>query len=157
MVLNKIALLLAILVTFGVGSGSVSGQTPMMTICDCLDNYTRNCYILENSSGTLNQIDRGNLTCPYGCIENASSYGDDCRNVNPNDPLLNWLSWLGVMAGAGVLWSRRTPYYKLLASIFVMAMGFYAMYMLMTFFGVLPVFLGLLMFVDAMQRINRGY
>lgn len=84
---------------------------------ECVDSDTLWEYVNMTVEGTELDIDLGTVDCPYGCIEDYSAFGDDCRENYETKQLDVGLvgMWGMIWVLAFWLWTRK--WYKLSAPL----------------------------------------
>lgn len=83
----KKALLLGLLLVLIVPQVQAQEQIVSITgfplVGTCVNNVTLTKTITLNISNEIIEITQENVTCPFGCVENISQFGDECRDHDP--------------------------------------------------------------------------
>ncbi len=71
-------IIMALAIAMSLGASLTNGQEIPM-VGNCTDSNTLHIYQNIYDGSVWNNITVDYIYCPYGCIENASQYGDDCK------------------------------------------------------------------------------
>ena len=143
----------AFAIAFAISAGCSQAQgLPLMG--NCTDANTLHKYTTVNISGVDTTIEVNSINCPYGCIENATIYGDDCMDRPINNPYLNYAVIFMAFITSMILWRMKSVFPLVGATLFF-AVSLYFVWYVNLAIGLIPIVLGLMMILESVGRIFK--
>lgn len=125
----------------------------------CQDNFTLYLYANwtfdNNGSMEVYNVDLGQITCPYGCVVNATQYGDDCANRPINDASFVLVIWLIGVAFAIGAWRQKYWWGAWTGSTLMLALSLWFMWYTSLVIGMIPFAVAIMMIFEAVSDSTR--
>lgn len=121
----------------------------------CIDSVTLRSYTTINVSGTDIEIEVDNVPCPYGCVVNASQYGDDCADRPINNVGFNMAIWvIGVIFAIGA-WRQKYWWGPWTGSILMLALSLWFAWYVSMGIGLIPFAISVMMLFQSITLSTK--
>lgn len=152
---RKITILFtAFAVAFAISAGLSQAQgLPLMG--NCTSTTTLEKFTTINVSGTDMRISVDEVNCPYGCVENATIYGDDCMDRPINNAYVTYIVIFFAFGVSLIMWRMQGWSFPLIGAIMWLATSLYFLWFINLAIGMVPMVLGILMIFNAIGLIFK--